>query len=103
MAASAHGTAERTDHRGAGAGAMIGVEVEARVIRPGSRRALANSAAEVNRSAGSLASAVSTASSTAAGTVSRTREGAIGFSVIILATIACAVLPVKGGSPVSIS
>jgi hypothetical protein len=46
---------------------------------------------------------VSTASSTAAGTRSRTRLGGMGFSVITFATMAWAVLALKGGSPVSIS
>ncbi len=66
-------------------------------------RAAANSAAVANRSAGSFASAVRTASSTSSGTVSRTVESAVARSVITLATMACAVLPVKGGSPASIS
>ena len=67
------------------------------------RNAAANSAALANRSAGSFSSAVRTASSTASGTRSRCRWSGTGFSVITLAMIACAVLPVNGGSPVSIS
>src|SRR6185437_14473721 len=65
--------------------------------------AAANSLALPNRSAGSFSSAVSTARSTAAGTVCRTLRGAAGSAVITLATIACAVGPVNGGSPTSIS
>ena len=71
------------------------------VRRPSS--AAANSAALANRSAGSFSSAVSTASSTASGTRSRRATSPAGFSVITLATIACAVGPVNGGSPISIS
>ncbi len=41
--------------------------------------------------------------STAAGTEGRTRRTDGGSPAIILATIVCAVAPVKGGSPVSIS
>ena len=63
----------------------------------------ANSAAEAKRSAGSFSSAVKTASSTCAGTRSRRATIGPGFSVITFATIACAVGPVNGGSPSSIS
>ncbi len=63
----------------------------------------ANSAADANRSAGSFSSAVSTASSTAGGIRSRRGMSRAGFSVMTLATIDCAVGPVKGGSPSSIS
>ena len=75
------------------------------VARPGALplSAAANSAALPHRSAGSLASAVSTASSTSGGTVSRRLRIGAGLSVITLATMACAVGPVKGGSPSSIS
>src|SRR3982750_3132071 len=77
------------------------------VLTPGSTSvrvsASANFSAVANRSAGSLASAVSTARSTARGTVSRTAVGAVGRSVSTLATIACTVDPLNGGSPVSIS
>jgi hypothetical protein len=62
-----------------------------------------NSAASANRSAGSLASAVVTARSTAIGTVSRTWRSATGDVVSTRATIACAVGPVNGGSPANIS
>ena len=74
-------------------------------VRPwaGASRAETNAAAVGQRSAGSLASAVRTASSTDSGTVSRNFDGGAGFSVSTLATIAWAVLPVKGGSPTSIS
>ena len=74
-----------------------------RVVPGAPRSASANSAALANRSAGSFSSAVRTASSTASGTRSRCRWSDAGFSVITLAMIACAVLPVNGGSPVSIS
>jgi len=70
---------------------------------PHAVKAAANSAAVPNRSAGSLCSAIRTASSTASGTVGRCRLGGAGVSVITLATIACAVLPMNGGSPTSIS
>ena len=56
-----------------------------------------------NRSAGSFASAVSVTRSSAAGTVRRSWLGGRGSSDITFATMACAVGPVKGGSPTSIS
>ena len=56
-----------------------------------------------NRSAGSLASAVRTASSTFGGTVFRSWPRGRGSSAITLATMAWAVGPVNGGSPASIS
>src|SRR5436190_16273809 len=65
--------------------------------------ALANSAAPANRSAGSFSIAVSTASCTCSGIVPRRVIGSTGDSVMTFATIACAVGPVNGGSPVSIS
>src|SRR6185437_9853436 len=65
--------------------------------------AAANSPAVPNRSAGSFSSAVSTALSTDGGTVRLTLLGAAGSAVITLATIDCAVGPVNGGSPTSIS
>jgi hypothetical protein len=65
--------------------------------------ASANSAADSKRSAGSFSSAVSTAASTCGGTVRRCPVMSAGSPVITLATIACAVGPVKGGSPTSIS
>ncbi len=66
-------------------------------------RAWAKSAAVAKRSAGSLASAVSTACSTWTGTVSRNVRSGVGRSLSTLATIACTLDPVNGGSPVSIS
>src|SRR5574341_1316999 len=69
---------------------------------PGLTSAVANAAALANRSAGSFSSAVSTASSTCAGTVCRCGVSARGVSVRTRATIAWAVDPVNGGSPVSI-
>ena len=61
--------------------------------------AAANSTAVAKRSAGSLESAVSTASSTAGGTLRRWAERPAGSAVITLATMAWAVGPVNGGSP----
>ena len=75
-------------------------EVEVYVL---SLSASANSAAELNRSAGSFSSAVSTAASTCRGIVWRCGTIGRGDSVTTLATTACAVDPVNGGSPVSIS
>ena len=66
-------------------------------------RAAANSAALAKRSAGSLDSAVRTASSTAGGTLRRWADRPAGSALITLATMACAVGPVNGGSPTSIS
>jgi hypothetical protein len=66
-------------------------------------RAAANSAAVPNRSAGSFCSATITAASIAGGTVFRCRARGLGSSASTRATIAWAVAPVKGGSPVSIS
>src|SRR5687768_67383 len=65
--------------------------------------ARANALAVVNRSAGIFSSAVSTASSTWGGTVLRSAESGSGSDATIFATIACAVGPVKGGAPASIS
>ena len=65
--------------------------------------ASANSAALANRSAGSFSSAVRTAASTCRGIVCRWVPSGRGDSVRTRATTAWAVLPVKGGSPVSIS
>ena len=62
-----------------------------------------NSFALPQRSAGSFCSAVSTACSTMDGTVFRRRMMDAGSSVITFATMDCAVGPVKGASPVSIS
>ncbi len=61
------------------------------------------SSALCHRSAGTLASAFITACSTCWGTVSRTLLIPVGFSVMIRAKIACAVFPMCGGSPTSIS
>ena len=61
------------------------------------------SPADENRSAGVFASAFATASSTASGSVSRRMRRRVGFSVISLAIIACALPPETGGSPASIS
>ena len=68
-----------------------------------SRSASANSAAVANRSAGSFSSAVITAASTWRGIVWRCGSIGRGVSVTTRATTAWAVLPVNGGSPVSIS
>ena len=65
--------------------------------------ASANSAAVANRSAGSFSSAVITAASTWRGIVCRCTASGRGVSVSTRATTACAVCPVNGGSPVSIS
>lgn len=74
-------------------------------VTVGSRAAsaAANSAVLAKRSAGSLSSAVKIAASTASGTLRRRETIGDGSSVITLATIDCAVGPVKGGSPSSIS
>ena len=72
-------------------------------IEPRPDSASANSAADPNRSAGSFSSAVSTAASIAGGMVCRCGRMGRGVSVSTRATIACAVEPVNGGSPVSIS
>ena len=65
--------------------------------------AAANSAGVAKRSAGSFSNAVSTAASTCGETLLRWAVSGAGSAVITLATIAWAVLPVNGGSPVSIS
>ncbi len=65
--------------------------------------AAANSPAFANRSAGSFSSAVRIAASTYGGTVCRCPVTERGWSVMTRATMACAVGPVNGGSPVSIS
>jgi hypothetical protein len=69
----------------------------------GDRRALPNSAAVANRSAGTGASARRTASSTASGTLGRARRTLGGGSVRRRITIACGVGAANGGSPASIS
>ena len=65
--------------------------------------AAANSAAVAKRSAGSFSSAVSTAASTCGGMVCRCEVSDRGVSVTTRAMMACAVGPMKGGSPQSIS
>jgi hypothetical protein len=65
--------------------------------------ARANSPALVNRSAGVLASARATAASISGGTVLRSTRRCVGVSVISFAIIDCALAPVTGGSPASIS
>ena len=81
-------------------GEVVGAPAE---VKAGFASAAENSAAVAKRSAGSFSSAIRTANSTVSGTRSRTRRGGAGFSVSTLATMAWAVLPMKGGSPVSIS
>jgi hypothetical protein len=73
------------------------------VATPGRASASANCAAVAKRSAGSFSSAVSTAASTCGGIVWRWGSSGRGLSVTTRATTACAVLPVNGGSPESIS
>jgi hypothetical protein len=63
----------------------------------------ANSAAVGKRSAGDFAIARDTACSTGSGTVSRDRRSGGTWSTKRLTMIACGVLPVKGGTPASIS
>ncbi len=65
--------------------------------------AAANSAAVANRSAGSFSSAMKTAASTPSGMLLRWPVSERGSSVITRAMIDCAVGPVNGGSPQSIS
>ena len=72
-------------------------------LNSASPNARANSAALANRSAGNFSSAPNTAASTCAGTDLRSSVKGRAGSVRILATMACTVLPVKGGSPASIS
>ena len=69
--------------------------------RPSS--ASAKSRAVLHRSAGSFSSARATASSTRAGTVRRRGVSGRGSSVMSFAITACALGPVNGGSPASIS
>src|SRR5687767_1814461 len=85
------------------AGRRVPIVVVRPVVLVGDTSAAANSAAVAKRSAGSLESAVSTASSTASGTLRRWAVRPAGSAVITLATMACAVGPVNGGSPTSIS
>ncbi len=73
------------------------------VREPSGCKARAKSAAEANRSAGTLASALVTACSTPSGIPSRTvRRGGMGW-VSRFAMIAWKLGPVYGGSPASIS
>ena len=72
-------------------------------MAPGRASASENRAAVANRSAGSFESAVTTAASTCGGTVFRCSVSERGSSVITRAMMACAVGPVNGGSPASIS
>ena len=74
-----------------------------RVTSSGAFRARANWPAVANRSAGALASAVSTACSRACRTVGRTLRIGGTTSSRWRAITACAVDPVKGTDPVSIS
>ena len=69
----------------------------------GSASARENSAALANRSAGTFSSARAMVASTFAGIDGRSAEAAVGFPLMIFPRIACAVLPVYGGSPTSIS
>ena len=71
--------------------------------KPGSAKALANSCAEANRSAGSFSRAFRTAASTFAGTDERSSVTDTGLPPMILPSTAWAVLPAYGGSPTSIS
>ena len=82
---------------------MARVASDSPELQPGVASAFAKSAAEAKRSAGSLWSAFWMAAATFTGTVSRCTVTGTGFSVSTLATIACAVLPLWGGSPTSIS
>ena len=70
---------------------------------PGRPSAVANSDALANRSAGTFANAFATAASMWSGTSARTVRILVGRSERSLAITACAVGPVWGGSPVSIS
>jgi hypothetical protein len=65
--------------------------------------ASANFAAVSNRSAASFCNAFTTAAATLGGTVFRTFVTGAGSSVTIFEMICCALLPICGGSPVSIS
>src|SRR5687768_15379260 len=92
--------ATRTIH---GCRPATGWDGDATVTRVGLDSAAAKSLALSNRSAGSLANAVSTAASTPGGIVFRTSVGRSGSALTTFATIAWIELPVNGGSPVSIS
>ena len=70
---------------------------------PGAASASANSAVVAKRSAGTLASARKIACSTVSGIVARTIDGGDTESSECRAMTACAVVPVNGGIPTSIS
>ena len=75
-----------------------------RVVPPGAVSAAANAAAVANRSAGSFCQRGQHRVLDVRRDASRAAAmSGAGFSVITLATIACAVGPVNGGSPASIS
>ena len=73
------------------------------VTRDGRASASANSVVVGKRSAGTFARARRMASSAASGIVARTIEGGETVSSECRAMMACAVGPVNGGSPTSIS
>ena len=91
------------DRVGRPVGRTARVKTFAVPLLPAFASAAENSATVENRSAGNFASAVSTAFSTSGGTVSRRVCSGAGRSVSTFATMACALEPVKGGSPASIS
>ncbi len=90
---------------------MTAPAIHAGFVRPpvetpggtGLLNASTNSAADVNRSAGTFARAFVIAASTDAGTVPRTVRSAGTGSTACRAMIACDVGPWKGGFPASIS
>ena len=89
---------------GGGAAQMVQRPLPAAYVAPlFVASAVANSAALAYRSAGSLASAVSTAASMCGGTVLRTTDKRSGSLLMTFATMACTLLPVNGASPASIS
>ena len=100
--ASAAGT--RCGGRAAGgdAAGSVATVVSVRGASPGSS-ARTKSAADANRSAGTRASALATARSTGSGTLGRCWRTGGASSSTRRASSACAVAPVKGGSPASIS
>ena len=85
---------EAADGSGASSTGATGVSVTS---------ASANALALANRSAGTLASALFTAASMLAGTVSRTVLSLTGLSPITFAMTACMFDPMNGGSPANIS
>ncbi len=72
-------------------------------VNAGLVSASANSSAVPNRSAGSFSSALASAAATFGGTDLRNFVTAVASSVTIFMMICCAVEPVCGGSPASIS